>query len=62
MCVCLLNILISKYVHRHMGALRSQKKTSALLELELQVTVSHSRWNLGTKFESSGKAPTALEC
>lgn len=36
--------------------------TSDLLELELQVTVSHSRSVLGTKFESSGKAPSALKC
>lgn len=33
--VCSFNVLVCKYVHVHMGALKSQKKASDLLELEL---------------------------
>lgn len=45
-CVCTLECMST-------GALRSQKRASRLLELELQEVVSHLKWVLGTELRSS---------
>lgn len=44
------------YVHVSRGVCKGQKTVSNLLELELQVLVSHFIWMQGTKIRFSEKA------
>lgn len=44
------------------GVLRSQKKEGDLLEMELQVSVSHPTWVLETKLGSLARATSTLSC
>ena len=50
------------YVHVSKSTLKSQKKASYTLELELEAVVSLSTWVLESKLRPYGKAASSLNC
>lgn len=46
----------------HVGTCRGQRRVSGLLELDLQMVVSHTTWLLKTELRSSAGAPNILSC
>lgn len=57
--VCV-HVCVLTRIYVHVGAHGGQKRDSRLLELELLAIGSHQKQILGTKFQSSARAVSAL--